>query len=261
MTTKLKPLTESVLRRLTNDALMTFLGEAKDFEAAARPGLLMVLSNEPMADMNMIVVGENADEEHFRAMAGSCLGRQLPFLAMIFPEAGDAHDGVAEDIGMVYAVDFPMMVRDDIPLQASGHPDVEVSRASGQKDTEAIADVLVSAYSMPRQSVLRALPATLLDGAGFDFYVARLDGQTVGTVALTYHGDTCGIWAMGTDTAQQRGGIGKRLLSTAIVQARSNGARRFFLGSTPAGFRLYEGLGFKTLCSARVWVSGITHQS
>jgi len=31
------PLTESVLRRLTNEALITFLGEAEDFEAAGRP--------------------------------------------------------------------------------------------------------------------------------------------------------------------------------------------------------------------------------
>jgi hypothetical protein len=54
---------------------------------------------------------------------------------------------------------------------------------------------------------------------------------------------------------------GLQLLSTAMVQARNNGARRFFLGATPAGFRLYEGLGFETVCSARVWVSGETHQA
>ena len=53
----------------------------------------------------------------------------------------------------------------------------------------------------------------------------------------------------------------RRLLSTAMVQARNSGVRRFFLGATPAGFRLYEGLGFKTVCSARVWVSGETHQA
>jgi N-acetylglutamate synthase-like GNAT family acetyltransferase len=120
---------------------------------------------------------------------------------------------------------------------------------------------MVSAYSMPKDSVLRALPASLFDAPGVDVYVARLNGEAAGSVTLTYHGDTCGIWAMGTDAARQRGGIGLRLLSAAMVQARNSGVRRFFLGATPAGFRLYEGLGFKTVCSARVWVSGETHQA
>ena len=256
-----KPLSEAVLRRLTNDAVSTFLGEAERYEATARPGLQLVLSNEPVADMNMLIAGDGADQDHFRHMVSSCLDRQLPFLVMIFPDAGKALDEIAADLGLVYAVDFPMMVREDLPLEPSGNPDVDVAQARSAEDADVSADVMVSAYSMPKDSVLRALPASLFDVPGADVYVARLNGKAAGSVTLTYHGDTCGIWAMGTDAAQQRGGIGLRLLSTAMVQARNRGVRRFFLGSTPAGFRLYEGLGFKTICSARVWVSGETHQA
>lgn len=261
MNTASKALSEAVLRRLTNDALTTFLGEAAAYEAAARPGLQLALSNEPVADMNMLVVGAGADHDHFRGMVSSCLDRNLPFLVMIYPEAGAALDEIATDLGLVYAVDFPIMVRDDLPLEPSGNPDVEVVRASRAEDADASADVVASAYSMPRDSVLRALPASLFATPGADVYVARIDGEAVGTVTLTYHGETCGIWAMGTDTARQRGGIGLRLLSTAMAQARSNGNRRFFLGATPAGYRLYERLGFETVCTARVWVSGETHQA
>jgi len=256
-----RPLTESVLRRLTNDALTTFLGEAANYEAAARPGLQLSLTNEPIADMNMLVVGAGADPGHFRDMASSCLSRQLPFLVMIYPEAGETVDGIASDLGLVYAVDFPVMVRDDLPLEPGGNPEVEVSRASGAEDADANADVMASAYSMSKDSVLRALPASFVDAPGADVYLARVNGAAVGSVTMTYHGDTCGIWAMGTDTARQRGGIGLRLLSTAMVQARNGGSRRFYLGATPAGYRLYEGLGFKTVCSARIWVSGETHQA
>lgn len=256
-----KTLSEAVLRRLTNDALTTFLGEAAGLEAAARPGLQLVLSNEPVADMNMLVVGAGADHDHFRGMASSCLDRKLPFLVLIYPEAGEAFDGVAADLGLVYAVDFPIMVRDDLPLEPAGNPEVEVVRASGAEDADASADVMASAYSMPKDTVLRTLPASFLDTPGADVYVARIKGEAVGTVTMTYHGETCGIWGMGTNVARQRGGIGLRLLSTAMARARNSGIRRFFLGATPAGIRLYEGLGFKTVCSARVWVSGETHQS
>ena len=261
MNTASKPLSEAVLRRLTNDAVTTFLGEAEHFEAAARPGLQLVLSNEPVADMNMLIVGAGADLGHFRSMVNTCLDRKTPFLVLVYPEAGKAIDDIAAEQGLVYAVDFPMMLRDDLPLEPSGNPDVDVVRAQSAEDADASADVMASAYSMPRDSVLRALPASLFEVPGADVYVARLNGEAAGTVTLTYHGDTCGIWAMGTDTSQQRGGIGRRLLSTAMVQARKGGVRRFFLGATPAGFRLYEGLGFKTVCSARVWVSGETHQA
>lgn len=256
-----KPLTEAVLRRLTNDALTTFLGEAELYEAAARPGLQLALTNEPVADMNMLIVGAGADHGHFRGMVSRCLDRKIPFLVLIYPEAGKAFDDLAAKLGLVYAVDFPIMVRDDLPLEPSGNPDIDIVRAHSAEDADASADVMASAYSMPKDSVLRALPASLLDTTGTDVYVARMNGEAVGTVTMTYHGDTCGIWAMGTDAARQRGGIGLRLLSTALVQARKNGTRRFFLGATPAGFRLYERLGFETVCSARVWVSGETHQA
>ncbi len=261
MNTASKPLSEAVLRRLTNDAVTTFLGEAENYEAAARPGLQLALSNEPVADMNMLIVGAGADHGHFRNMLSTCLDRDIPFLVMIFPEAGKAYDDIAAEMGLVYAVDFPIMVRDDLPLEPSGNSEVDVVRAHGTEDADASADVTVSAYSMPKDSVLRALPASFFETTGADVYVARINGDPAGSVTLTYHGDTCGIWAMGTDTARQRGGIGRRLLSTAMVQARSGGIRRFFLGATPAGFRLYQGLGFETVCSARVWVSGETHQA
>ena len=148
-----KPLSESVLRRLTNDALTTFLGEAASYEATARPGLQLALSNEAVADINMLVVGAGADHDHFRDMVNSCLDRELPFLAIIFPEADKAIDDIAADLGLAYAVDFPFMVRDDVPLEPSGNPDVEVACASGAEDADARADVLVSAYKIGRAHV------------------------------------------------------------------------------------------------------------
>lgn len=261
MASNRKPLNESVLRRLTNEALCSLLGQAAGFEARARPGLQLVLSNEPVADMNMLVVGAGADPGLFQEMARACLARELPFLIMFFPEAGNDLDPIAAELGLTYAVEFPIMVRDDAPIEPGGNPDVEVTRAAGAADAAANADVMASAYSMPRECALRAMPAAFTSGPGADVYIARLNGEAVGSVTLTHHGDTTGIWAMGTNTKLQRGGIGLRLLSTAMARARDGGARRFFLGATPAGYRLYEKLGFKDVCTTRVWVSGVTHQA
>jgi GNAT superfamily N-acetyltransferase len=237
------------------------MSESVGFETAARPGLCLALTNEPIADMNMLVAGKGADQGHFKSMLQSCLRQNLPFLAMIFPEAGESLDAIAAELGLVHAVNFPIMVRDDQPLVESGNPDVEVVRASTAEHAEGMARVMASAYSMPIETVRNCFPPSFFETPGADVFVARLGGDIIGSVTLTYHGDTCGIWAMGTNSDRQHAGIGKRLLSSAMLKARESGLRRFFLGATPAGFRLYEQLGYRTVCEARIWVSGETNQA
>ena len=56
MTALLKPLTESVLRRLTNDALSTFLGSAEAFYSVARPGLQEILAAAGENSLGELVV-------------------------------------------------------------------------------------------------------------------------------------------------------------------------------------------------------------
>jgi ribosomal protein S18 acetylase RimI-like enzyme len=93
-----------------------------------------------------------------------------------------------------------------------------------------------------------------------DVFLASIDDEVVGSVVLTHHGDTSGVWMMGTVSAQQGSGIGRRLLSTAMAQMCEQGVARFYLGATPAGYRLYESLGFTTRFVTKVWASGESHQ-
>ena len=97
------PLTESVLRRLTAEAFLSFLSESEKFEAVVSPGCAMALCNEPVADLNGIVVGRGASEIHFAEACRTCLSRQQPFLAIVFPEAGDRIMEVAAELGLVHA--------------------------------------------------------------------------------------------------------------------------------------------------------------
>ena len=256
-----KLLTESVLRRLTSEACLTYLGQAEKFELTMYPGCCSATTGEQVADLNYVVAGSGAsDGDHFADVCTACIARNLPFVAMIFPEAGGAVERRAEDLGLVHAVDFPFMVREDSPIEPDGNESVVVHRAEGAGGAEANAQVLSSAFSMPVDAVRRVLPASLVDTANLDVYLASIGDDVVGTVTLIQQGDTAGIWSMATDTTRQRSGIGRRLLSTALAEARTQGVRRFFLGATPAGFRLYESLGFATRVVATVWAWGETHQ-
>ncbi len=257
-----KPLTEAVLRRLTTEALVTFLGQSEKFEALLRPGCDLTICNEPVADLNYVIAGKGAsDNDYFGDACRTCLSRELPFLAILFPEAGNRVKEVASALGLVHAVDFPFMVRDDAPIEPAGNEAIIVQRASGTEGVLGGVGVLSAAFNMPEDSARRVLPPPLIESPGLDVFLASSEGRHVGTVTMTHHGDTTGIWAMGTDPDRQGRGIGRRLLSIAMAETRSQGARRFFLGATPAGYRLYESLGFETRVVATIWVSGETSQA
>ena len=182
-------------------------------------------------------------------------------MAIIFPEAGSGVEQTAAELGLVHVVDFPFMVRHDAPIEPEGNDSVVVRPAIGPQAAEANVRVLTSAFSMPEDAVRRVLPASLVDAPNVDVFLASIDDVVVGTVTVIHHGDTSGIWSMATDTTRQRSGIGRRLLSTAMAETRMQGARRFYLGATPAGYRLYESVGFTTRVVAKVWASGETHQA
>ena len=254
-------LTESVLERLTVQGLTTFLGDGEKSECVVFPGASSVLCHEPVTDLNYVVAGHGANQgDRFRTLCRSALSHKLPFLAIVFPEAGERTGKIAEELGLVYAVDFPIMVREDSPIETAGSEEVEIRRSSGMAGAADCAHVLAVAFSMPEESVLRALPPSLTESPVIDVYLAYEGDRAVGSVTLTHHGDTTGVWAMGTDTSLQKRGIGRRLLSSVMAEAHAGGTRRFFLGATPAGYRLYESLGFQTRCVTKVYAAGETSQ-
>jgi len=84
----------------------------------------------------------------------------------------------------------------------------------------------VGARPRPRTCV-RA--ASLVDAPTVDVFLASIEDDVVGTVTVIQKGDTAGIWSMATDSTRQRSGVGRRLLSTSLAEARTQGARRFSL--------------------------------
>jgi predicted N-acetyltransferase YhbS len=257
----LKPLSESVLRGLTNDAMLSIVGHSPKAEFAVYPGCCLALTGEPVADMNYVVAGRGAnDSGRFAVLCSTTISRSLPFMALVFPEAEAAVEQTAAELGLVHAGDMPFMVRDGAPIAPGGNPSVVVRRANGSGWVEAVARVQSSAFGMPEDVWRRVVPESFVDAPSVDIFLASIDDDVVGSVVLTHHGDTSGVWGMGTVSGQQRSGIGRRLLSTAMAQAREAGVARFYLGATPAGYRLYESLGFTTRVVAKVWVSGESHQ-
>jgi len=244
----------STLTRLVRDGLFVLFGSGRRSETASRPGASMALSGEPFADLNMVLVYGGQDPA--RALTeyverGKGLG--LPLLALLGGEVADELGDVATGLGMVHAAAFPLMVfvgRPDLTIR----DDVAVRRVEHETDLRGSAEALVDAFGLAVDSVLRAIPVEALASPVFDVFVAEHRGQIVSSVTTTVHGDTVGIWAMGTAASSQKHGVGRALLTQVMAHHADRGRDRFFLGATAAGKPLYDRVGYQTVVTTQVWL-------
>ena len=256
-------LNESVLLRLSHEALIGMYGCGPRYVARSIPGAAMVLSGEQVADLNYLVAGSaEADAiEGFRSFVRHADERELPFCTIVAASVADELSGVCENLGLIHATQWPLMVCPGEAAQALPTAGVTVRAAQDDEDVAAMSRALADAFSMPAESIARALPLRLYDSPAIDTCVAERDGEVLSSVTVTRHGNVVGVWAMGTKAAAQGQGIGRALLSTVMASEREAGAEAFYLGATPAGRPLYERLGYRTVFSAEVWVRGETNQA
>jgi len=97
----------------------------------------------------------------------------------------------------------------------------------------------------------RELLTALVDGADTVLFVARVDGQIVGSLTLAFYliptGMKAWIEAVVVDDAARGHGVGRLLNAAAIDEARRRGAKNVDLTSRPsreAANRLYPRIGF-----------------
>jgi N-acetylglutamate synthase-like GNAT family acetyltransferase len=99
------------------------------------------------------------------------------------------------------------------------------------------------------QPDLAAIPAWYQTGAG-QFWLAELDGEAVGTIALKDIGDGAVALRKMFVKPSARGSVGaaQALLDTALAHARNRGVKTVWLGTTDrfqAAHRFYEKNGFE----------------
>ncbi|MDQ3855918.1 MAG: GNAT family N-acetyltransferase, partial [Chloroflexota bacterium] len=136
-----------------------------------------------------------------------------------------------------------------------------IDRITEAADLEAVSRLLASAFELPRDSLDRALPPSMLDAPGLALFLAYLEDEPVSTVMTTTTGATVGIWSMATLPERQRQGAGRATLETVIAYHCERGGQRFFLGASPAGKPLYDRIGFRVLEETPLWVAGASGET
>jgi GNAT superfamily N-acetyltransferase len=90
----------------------------------------------------------------------------------------------------------------------------------------------------------------------FAGYVGYVDEEPVSTAATVIGGGAVGVYNVATMPEQQRRGYGEAVMRHALAEARrEHGIERTILQSTPAGHRLYQRMGFRTVTNVAVYAS------
>ena len=242
------------LIRLCCRALVAQMSAAPGFELHMTRSCVLGLTDEPLADFNMLILGPDPDAEAFltRSVARA-KARGLPLVAMMSPHVAQALAPVATRLGLTAAGVSPLMVlRAGTTVRPSRA--IKVIRALGPELVGIAGDLASAAFDAPRDAVARCIDVGLTETAGVETYIAWGDAGPMSAVSVTPTGNTAGISLMATPPEHQRKGMGRALLTQVIDDYRGRGVERFYLGATKAGLPLYASLGFQTIAELSGWL-------
>ncbi len=244
------------LIRLCVRALVAQMSAAPGFELHMTRNCVLGLTDEPLADFNMLILGPDRDAEAFltRSVART-KARGLPLTAMMSPHVASALAPVAARLGLEAVGSSPLMVLRAGARVRPTRP-MKVTRALGAELVGIAGDLVAAAFDVPRDAVARCIDAGLTETAGVEAYIAWGDDGPMSAVSVTATGNTAGISLMATLPEHQGKGAGRALLTQVMDDYRNRGVQRFHLGATEAGRPLYTSLGFEPIAELSAWVLG-----
>ncbi|MBZ5584161.1 MAG: GNAT family N-acetyltransferase [Acidobacteriia bacterium] len=171
------------------------------------------------------------------------------------PRARRRSREVFERQGLRHSVDLPGMVAERLAPPVKPLPEIEVRRVRNGPSRHAFCGIGSTCFHVPI-----AWFYEVFDGERvwdrFAAYVGYHQGQPVSTAALVMGGGAVGVYNVATLPEYRRRGYGEAVMRRALEEARrEHGIERSILQSTPAGFRLYERMGYRTVTRVSVYAT------
>jgi ribosomal protein S18 acetylase RimI-like enzyme len=158
-----------------------------------------------------------------------------------------------EKHGLRHSVDLPGMIADEVLPADRPLPALDVRRVTSGPVRDAFCAIGSVCFHVPLPWFREVFDS---DGVWTRFaaYVGYVDGEPVSTAAIVMGGGAAGVYNVATLPGHQRRGYGEAVMRRALEDARSeHGVTRSILQSTPAGLRLYERMGFRTVTRVSVY--------
>jgi N-acetylglutamate synthase len=186
----------------------------------------------------------------------------LPYCLQARPSAGRKLAGFAADRGMTISEDIPLMVMEDI---AGLSPERELSelviRELAPAEAELHARTAAAGFETPPEPFVQLLTASTLSHPGVRSYVGEVEGEPVTTGLGFTFGTYVGIFNIATLPASRRRGYGAAITARAVSDGLASGAAWAWLQASPAGYSVYEKLGFRPVEVWSCWLSALGARS
>ena len=160
-----------------------------------------------------------------------------------------------EMLGMRHSVDLPGMVAERLAAPVRRLPALEVRRVEPGPVRDAFCAIGALCFHVPPAWFNQVFDSDIV-WQNFAGYVGYHDEEPVATAAVIAGGGALGVYNVATVPSRQRRGFGETVMRTALADAsQRTGIERFILQSTPAGYKLYERMGFRTVTQIAVYAS------
>jgi ribosomal protein S18 acetylase RimI-like enzyme len=157
--------------------------------------------------------------------------------------------------GLRHSVDLPGMVAEQILPPVKPLPNLEIRRVADPGTREAFCAIGSVCFHVPLPWFREVFDSDVV-WQRFTAWVGYVDGEPVSTAATVMGGGAVGVYNVATMPERQKRGYGETVMRHAVAEAqRRYGIEQTILQSTPAGHRLYQRMGFRTVTNIAVYAS------
>lgn len=180
----------------------------------------------------------------------------MPYCLQFRPGASARLAELVTSREMVHSEDLPLMVIED-PARLDA-----AQRAAGLSIREIAPDeaplhvgIAAPAFEVSQELFAQLMTPHVLAAPGVRTYVGESAGEPVATGLGITLGPHVGIFNIATLADHRRRGYGAAITARAVADGLAAGASWSWLQSSPAGYGVYEGLGFRTMESWPCWIA------
>jgi predicted GNAT family acetyltransferase len=252
------PTPDIVTAALLQDAqtLVASLGGEAFMRARGEAALLF--TRVPLPTMNSVLtVKTSAAVDDVAALLEVVAGAGVPHAMEIRPGTSPDITALARSRGLVEEEPTPLMVMHSTRhglREAAEHPRLRI-RLLEPDEVEIHCTVAAGGFEAPPELFQQLVGRRLLELPGQRAYVGTVDGEPVSTALSSTLGGHVGIFDVATPPAFRGQGYGAAITARAALDGFASGAVFAYLQSSPAGYAVYERLGFRTLETWSIWVS------
>ncbi len=160
-----------------------------------------------------------------------------------------------ERLGLRHSVDLPGMVAEQVAPPARRLPAMEVLRVCPGPVRDAFCAIGALCFNVPVTWFGEVFDSASV-WENFAGYVAYVNQEPVSTAAIVLGGSAMGVYNVATVPGHRRRGYGEAVMRYALEDTASrHGIARSVLQSTPAGYKLYQRMGYRTVTQVGVFSS------